>query len=116
MWDGQRAFDIVGYCFTGCVRDVVDGQDYNVVSDAHAAVFAAVGFDGHVGVFGCHLGRSLPAFRFAIVGVDMPPFGDVRDDLTDVLAVLDGGIAVFEILQRDLVADGNVSARRQAES
>jgi hypothetical protein len=49
------------------------------------------------------------------VGVDVPALGDVGDDLADVLAVLDGGVARLEVLQRDLVADGHIGAGGQAE-
>ena len=39
---GQGALDVVAYCFAGGVGQVVQGQDNNMVADAHAAIFAAI--------------------------------------------------------------------------
>ena len=107
MGGRQRALEVVGDGLAGGVLDVVHRQDHDMVAHAHPAIFATVGFDGHVGIFG-HRFSSLPALGFAVVGVDMGPLGDVSDELADVLAVFDGRVALLEILQRDLVADGHV--------
>jgi hypothetical protein len=41
--------------------------------------------------------------------------GHVGDDLADVLAVFDGGVALLQVLQRDLVADRHIALGGQAE-
>jgi hypothetical protein len=60
---------------------------------------------------------SLPALGFAVVGVHMRALGNVGDDLADVLAVFDGGVAFLEVLERDLVADRHIApaVRRKVE-
>ena len=46
MGYGHGALDIVGHGFACGVRDIIDGQDKNVVADTNASVFATPGCDG----------------------------------------------------------------------
>jgi hypothetical protein len=46
-----------------------------------------------------------------IVGVDVSALFDIGDELADVLAVFDGRIARFDVLERDLVADRHIRLR-----
>jgi len=49
-----------------------------------------------------------PALGLEVVGVYVIAAADWRHDSTDVLAVLDYGVANREVAQCNLVADGNV--------
>ena len=112
--DRHGAFDVVGYRLTGRVRDVINGQNDHVVADTDASVFAAEALERDVGIFR-HREVSLPALGFDVVSVDMTAFGDIRDNLADVLTVFDRSVAILEVFQRDFVADRNICARCQAE-
>src|SRR4051812_49004677 len=57
--------------------------------------------------------RDLPALGLDVVNVRMRTRLDVGDGLADVFAVLDDGVAVFDVFQRELVADRNVLLRLQ---
>jgi hypothetical protein len=43
-----------------------------------------------------------------IVGVDVIALGDIGDELADVLAIFDRGVARLDVLERDLVADRHI--------
>src|SRR5208282_5134845 len=85
------------------VRDVVDGEDDDVVAGAGPPVFAAIAEEG---IF--H-GVRLPAFRLQVVDVDMLAPFDGRHDLPDVHAVLYDRVAGFEGPERYLVAEGDLA-------
>src|ERR1700760_3303858 len=53
-------------------------------------------------------GRCLPALRLDVVDMGMRARCHGCDDLADVDAILDHGIARSEVLQRDLVPERNV--------
>src|SRR5437879_11099200 len=50
--------------------------------------------------------RSLPALGLDVVHMGMLPGFDGSDDLADVHAILDDGVADVHILERDLVSSG----------
>src|SRR6266511_2352882 len=52
--------------------------------------------------------RPLPALGFEIVDVHVLALLDVLHEAADVLAVLDGGIALFQVGERDLVTDRDI--------
>jgi hypothetical protein len=58
----------------------------------------------------------LPALGFQIVGMDVSALFDISDELSDVLAVLDGRIARFDVLERDLVANRHIRVRDEFEA
>src|SRR5262245_61358706 len=57
-----------------------------------------------------------PAFGLEIVHVYVLAFLDALHEAPDVLAVLDGGVALLEVGERHLVADGNVVLHRNREA
>ena len=53
----------------------------------------------------------LPALGFDVVDVDVLALFDIGDDLADVLAVFDDGVAGLEVLEGDFMAEWNVHQR-----
>ena len=52
-----------------------------------------------------------PAFGFDVVNVQVLALFDGRDHLADIHAILDHGVADFEIFERDLVTDWNIALK-----
>ena len=58
---------------------------------------------------------SLPAFRFAVMRMNMGAFWDVGDNLANILAIFHGRVALFQILQRNFMADWNIRTSGKTE-
>ena len=94
MGQGDRALYIVGDRFACSVRDIVDRQDSDVITDADPAVLTPVAVESH---FGRHYQPLLPAFGFQIVCVNVLTLRDIGNETTNIFAILDRGITIGKI-------------------
>ena len=100
MRQGHGALNIVRYRFASGVGQVVQGQDDNMVTNAHTAIFTTVSEK-----FSLH---ELPPLGFDIVDVHVFAFLDGGDDLSDVSIVFENCVSSGEIFEGQLVSDRDV--------
>ncbi len=81
-----------------------------MVAHANASVFATI-TEKSIRVHG----SLLPALGFKVVGMHMAALFSAANHLANVLAIFDGCIASAQILQGDLVTNGNISFGSQIE-
>jgi hypothetical protein len=108
--NGQRALDVVRDGFARRVRQVVDRQNDDVVSDADATILAAIALKSR-----CMSDSALPALGLDVVNVCVLASANRLHDAADVDAVFDDGIAHCHVAQRDLVAERDVLHARQRD-
>src|ERR1041385_2083884 len=100
MGQCQSPADHTAYRLASSIGDVVHRQDNDVISDATAAIITSKTLN--LEVF-----HHLPPFSFQIVNVDMRALPYSGNHLSDIFAILDHGIAGFEIFERNFVSERN---------
>ena len=101
MRQGHGALDVVRHRFASGVGQVVQGQDDNMVTNAHTAIFTTVSEK-----FSLH---ELPPLGFDVVDVQVFAFLDGSHDLSDVGIVFENCIASGEIFEGQFVPDRDVA-------
>jgi hypothetical protein len=117
VWNGHGALDGVGHSFCRCVRQVVQRQDDDVVTNADTAVLTAVAPESGVFVNDGHeinlekdkwaISAELPALGFDVVDMGVVANGDGCNHFANVCAVFHDRVTDGHRFHGHFVSDGD---------